>query len=131
MLTGAATAVLIYWMTRRLCRGPYGIVPALFYTLLSIPLWPATNHQWDSNLFALLAFGAYLLWQDSKGLRYLFLAGLIAGLTSCFIQQKGLFMLFAFLGNELWKGLRSLEEKSEIALRMAVPLSGYAGIGAW
>ncbi len=129
LLTGAVTAVLIYWMTRRLYRGPYDFVPALFYTLLSIPLWPATSHHWDSNLFALLAFGAYLLWQDSKRFRYLFVAGLIAGLVSCFIQQKGLFMLVAFLALESWEGLRCRKEKPETALKLAVVLSGYASIG--
>lgn len=130
LVTGAISAVLLYWMTRRVCRGSYDVIPALFYTLISIPMWSASNHHWDSNLFVLLAFLVYLLWQDSKRLPYLFIAGLCAGLVSCFMQQKGLLMIVAFFVFELWQGLRHRQGKLRVPFRLAVVLSGYIGVGA-
>ncbi|MGB7972337.1 MAG: hypothetical protein WCF31_10255, partial [Candidatus Deferrimicrobiaceae bacterium] len=93
LFTGTASAVLIYWMTRRLYRGPFEMMPALYYLVLGIPLWPASTHHWDSNLFALLAVGVFLLWQERKDVIWLVMSGVIAGITSCFVQQKGLLLL--------------------------------------
>jgi hypothetical protein len=89
----ALTAVLLYWMTRRLYRGPYDMLPALFCLFMSFPLWPANSHHWDSNLFFLLALGIFFQWQDTKSLGYLIAVGVVGGLTSCFMQQKGLFLV--------------------------------------
>jgi len=129
LLTGAFTATLIYWMTRRLYRGAYDSVPALFYTLISIPLWTATSHHWDSNLFFLLSFGAYLLWQDSRRIRYLVAAGVLAGVTSCGMQQKGLFLFLALLTLLFCEGFHRKEKLSEIVPKITGIASGYCGVG--
>jgi len=130
VLTGAATAILIYWMTRRLYRGPLDMLPALFFLLVAIPVWPAVNHHWDSDLFALIAVGAVFLWQDKRLLRYLIMTGVVAGVTSCFMQQKGLFLVLAFLIVILVNGHRAGEPKNQILSRVGTLLAGYAGAGA-
>jgi len=129
LFTGATSAVLLYWMPRRLYRGPFEMMPALFYLLLGIPLWPASNHHWDSNLFALLAAGSFLLWQEKRRVLYLVMSGVIAGITSCFIQQKGFLLLASFFLALLLMNKRSADKEKSI-LKLTGPLvAGYVGVG--
>ena len=97
LATGVLTAVLVYWLTRRVYRGTFESLPAILVALLSIPLWPATSHHWDSNLFALAAVGAFCKWKDSGRKAWLAAAGILAGVTSCSMQQKGLLILLGLL----------------------------------
>ncbi|MGI9073971.1 MAG: hypothetical protein ACR2JB_22240 [Bryobacteraceae bacterium] len=97
LFTGVATALLIYFITRRFVRGATSFVPCLFAVVMGLPFWPGCNHHWDSNLFALAALICFLKWQDGERLPWLMAAGTLAGVTSCFIQQKGLFLVLAFM----------------------------------
>ncbi len=97
LFTGVATALLTLWMTKRIHRGPFELVPAVFLLLISIPIWPASSHHWDSNLFALLSFAMFLLWRDTDNHFYLSMTGIFSGLTYCFLQQKGLLLLVSIL----------------------------------
>ncbi len=97
LFTGAVTAVLIYWLTRRLYRGPLEMIPALYCLITNIPFWPASSHHWDSNLFALFGVGSFVIWEDTRRIRYLAASGVLVGLTSCFMLQKGLLLLAAFI----------------------------------
>jgi len=96
LVTGVATTLVIYWLARRLHSG-METLPALLMLALAIPLWPAINHHWDSNLFALLSFAAFVSWLDSSRRWQLIIAGVLAGLTTLFIQQKGALLLLSFL----------------------------------
>jgi len=96
LITGVATTLVIYWLARRLRPG-IEVLPALLMLALAIPLWPAINHHWDSNLFALLSFAAFVSWLDSSRRWQLIMAGFLAGLTTVFIQQKGALLLLSFL----------------------------------
>jgi len=129
LFTGTASAVLIYWMTRRLYRGPFEMMPALYYLVLGIPLWPASNHHWDGNLFALLAVGVFLLWQERKDAIRLVMSGVIAGITSCFVQQKGLILLASFFLTIILIDKRQTDDKKGILIRTAPLIAGYAGLG--
>ena len=129
LFTASLTIILLYWMTRRIYQGPFELLPSLFYLLISFPLWPGTNHHWDSNLFALLAVGAFFLWQDRGRWWLLVLAGVLAGLTSCFIQQKGLFLVAALALVVLVNGYRAGEAKSRVASSLGLLLCGYAAVG--
>ena len=86
-------------MTRKYYRGSFDYLPAVLYIVLSIPLWPANSHHWDSNLFVLLSVILFLTWWDKGGLLNLSLSGLTAGIATCFMQHKGLliFVIFAAL----------------------------------
>jgi hypothetical protein len=131
LLTATVTILLLYWMTRRIYQGPFDILPSIFYLIISFPLWPGTNHHWDSNLFALLAVGAFFLWQDSSRWRFLVLAGVLAGLTSCFIQQKGLCLIVALSLVVWWNSYRAGETKSTIASHLGKMLGGFVAVGGF
>ena len=129
LFTGATSAVLLYWITRRLYRGPFEMMPALFYLLLGIPLWPASNHHWDSNLFALLAAGSFLLWQEKGRVIYLVMSGVIAGITSCFIQQKGFLLLASFFLTIILIDKHQTDGEKGISKRTGPLIAGYVGVG--
>jgi 4-amino-4-deoxy-L-arabinose transferase-like glycosyltransferase len=131
LLTGAVTVFLLYWMTRRLCREPFDLVPAIFVLLMSIPLWPASNHHWDSNLFALLAIASFFLWQDTGRTIFVLLSGIAAGLTSCFMAQKGLLVLLALLTAEFVNGFSKGSRLSrEFLIRLSLLVIGYGSVGS-
>ena len=129
LVTSSFTIVLLYWMTRRLYQGPFERLPAYFFMVISIPLWPTTNHHWDSIFFALLALAAFLLWQDKGKAWYLVSAGLLAGITSCIIQQKGLLLVVALLLVIWVNGLRSAAPKSRLINHSLILLAGYVVVG--
>jgi len=129
LLTGAAVVLLIYWMTRRVYRGPFELVPAFFYMIVALPSWPVTNHHWDSNLFALLALGAFFLWQDKGVMFYLILAGVLAGVTSCFIQHKGLLVFLALLLALTVNDWRAGERVRRLVAHLGLVAAGYAAVG--
>jgi len=97
LLTGTLTSLLVYHLTKRVSRGAGAVLPCALVTVLSIPFWTASHHHWDSNLFALTATAAFFQWQDHGKSRWLFASGLLAGLTSCFIYQKGGLLLASFV----------------------------------
>ncbi len=129
LLTGVATILIIYWMTCRVYRGPFEMLPALMYMVLSIPIWPATNHHWDSNLFALLALGAFFFWQDRGTRYYLVVAGALAGVTSCFIQHKGLVVFLGLLLALLVTDLQARIPKRRLAFHLSLAVGGYVAVG--
>jgi hypothetical protein len=96
MVTAVATTLIIYWLARRL-DADSGMLPAIFLLALTFPLWPATSHHWDSNLFALLSFAAFITWLENDNGWLLIAAGILAALTTFFMQQKGALLLFAYL----------------------------------
>jgi hypothetical protein len=58
---------------------------------------PALSHHVDSNLFALLSVACVTVWQDRPKDGLLFVAGTLAGATTCFLQPKGVLLLCAFV----------------------------------
>ena len=97
LFTGASIILLIYLLTKKYYEGPFDYLPAIFYMVISLPLWPVNNHHWDSNLFAILAIYLFLNWWNKGGLKYLIYSGFIAGIATCFMQQKGLLLFFCFI----------------------------------
>jgi hypothetical protein len=97
LVTGVTLVLLPMWMTRRICRGPFELFPPVFLLLISIPIWPACSHHWDSNLFLFISLTMFLLWQDTGNPFFLSMSGIFSGLTYCFLQQKGLLLLLSFI----------------------------------
>ena len=129
MLTGVLISLLVYWLTRRLYQGPGSILPYLLVTILGVALWPASSHHWDSNLFALIAAAAYFKWHESRRTWFLWTAGLAAGVTSCFMPQKGLLLLGALAALVVFSGasFRSGPRRLKDAL---ILVGGYLAVGA-
>jgi hypothetical protein len=130
LFTGVSSVVLIHWMTRRLYQGPDETLPAIYYLIVSLPLWPATNHHWDSNLFFLLGVAVFFLWQDHPRLFLLLLAGILAGITSCFMQHKGLLLFmsqFLLILIENWR--QADPKKGRLIVDLGLLTAGYAGVG--
>jgi 4-amino-4-deoxy-L-arabinose transferase-like glycosyltransferase len=96
-LTSLGTAVLLYYLSRRVCSS-YQLLPvALFFAASFGMFWPAISHHNDSNFVALLAFTCIVLWQDFRRNTLLCAAGALAGAATCILQPKGVSLLCAFL----------------------------------
>ncbi len=123
---GVATALLIFHLSRLV--GASGLLAAVFIVPLSIPLAVMNSQHYDANLFALCSFAVFLAAErrlaieDSKrgkGRLLLFVAGLLAGCTSCFIQQKGLLFALALIFSVL-----VLHSTSRLRLALVI-FAGY------
>ena len=129
VLTGAATASLVYWLCARAYGRDAGILAALVTAVLGIPLWPATSHHWDSNLFYICAIAAAAVWQKNDRRWAGSLAGFAAGVTAGFMLPKGILALAAVIAIRFVGSSRG-EPRSAKALRSVVP--PLVGVGcAW
>lgn len=120
LVTGVATALLVFHLARRI--GGAGVFPALFVLATSIPLMIMNSPHYDSNLFGLLSLTTFGCAEDRTNPRLLFLCGALAGLTTCFLQQKGLYLAVA-----LSFALVVLHRKRAVR-RVAVLLTGYCAV---
>jgi hypothetical protein len=96
LLTGTATAALLFHLSRRI--GGTGVSAALLVLVTSVPLAVMTSPHYDSNLFGLAAFALFVWAAEDVQKKWPFLAaGALAGITSCFLQQKGCYLAGAFV----------------------------------
>jgi hypothetical protein len=96
LLTGVLTAVLVFHLCRRMNQS--GVFAAAFVLATSIPVMVMNSPHYDSNLFALLSLTAFVSAEPVYDSRLrLFLTGALAGVTSCFLQQKGLYLALSFV----------------------------------
>ena len=128
LLTGTLTSLLVYHLTRRVSRGAGALLPCALVTVLSIPIWTASHHHWDSNLFALAATAAFFYWLDHGKSRWLFATGVLAGLTSCFIYQKGGLLLASFVAVMCVSRLYS-RTPVNLARGICTIVAGYGVVG--
>ena len=94
-VTSLGTGLSMYFLSRRVC-GRYQILPPLL--LVSVyfsTMWPMVNHHVDSNFFALLSVVCIVLWQEKRKNSLLVGAGVLAGVTTCILQPKGMLLLLA------------------------------------
>ncbi len=94
--TGVAITVTVFWLARRL-HSRFDTLAPIVLLVTTIPIWTATSHHLTSNLFALVSFAALLGWMDTGRRWCLYTAGALAGITTVFMQQKGLFLFFSYL----------------------------------
>lgn len=96
-LTTLGTGVSIYFLSRRICP-TYKTLPSLLLAGAYFgAVWPGISHHVDSNFFALLSFAFMILWHDRGKGWMLIAAGALAGITTCFLQPKGMLLLCAYL----------------------------------
>jgi cell shape-determining protein MreD len=97
LLTGVAIGLFTWLIARRTVGGVAALPPFLFALILDLPLWPASSHHWDSNLFALLAVFCYLHREGRHGRLWLIATGFLCGVTACFMPQKGIYLAAALI----------------------------------
>ena len=123
-VTSLGTALLVYFLSRRVCS-EYRTLPCLVLAGTYYGLqWPGISHHVDSNFFSLLAVATVVLWQQKRWASLLISAGVLAGLTVCFHQTKGLALFLSIL---LWLRVRHREEFAALSSRFVL---GFAGVGA-
>jgi hypothetical protein len=89
-------------------------------------VWPTISHHLDSNFFALAAVTCVSLWQDWRRKSLLLAAGVMAALTTAFLQPKGILLLCAiavWLRIQQRRGLASVSSLSLLA-------GGYFGVAS-
>jgi 4-amino-4-deoxy-L-arabinose transferase-like glycosyltransferase len=97
LLTGASTVCLVFWITRQTYGRYAAALSASLCAILTIPIWPGSNHHWDANLFFLAALAVTVMWQRERRTAWLMAAGAAAGVTAGIMIQKGLLAFAAVL----------------------------------
>ena len=128
LLTGTLTSLLVYHLTKRVCGTREAVLTCALVTTLSLPLWPASHHHWDSNLFALAAVAAFFRWQHEHRSRWVLTSGLLAGLASCFIYQKGFLLVVSFLATMTITRFH-FRERIGLVRCACTLLTGYGAVG--
>lgn len=121
-ITGVATVLIAFHLARRI--GGTGIFAALFVAVTSIPLMVMNSPHYESNLFALVALAVFLRAESCNGLRTLFLSGVVAGISSCFLQQKGFYITASFVLSIL------ILHRTERLKRICLVMGGYLAVAA-
>ncbi len=94
MFTTVAVILLVYYLSRR-SPSKFDSLPTMFLLAVSMPVLPSISHHLDSNFFALLSFVALLSWLEDRRPVMILLTGVLAGVTTCFPQPKGLLLLLS------------------------------------
>jgi 4-amino-4-deoxy-L-arabinose transferase-like glycosyltransferase len=95
-VTSLGTALSMFYLSRRVCRSHAALPPAILVATYCWG-WPTISHHTDSNLFALLSVVSVCWWLEMRRSCLLFWAGVFAGLTTCFLQPKGMLLIAALL----------------------------------
>lgn len=96
-LTSLGSGLLMYFLSSRVCER-YKWLPCLLLASAGFgAFWPGISYHVDGNFFALLSIACAVLWQDKRWKVLLISAGVFAGLTTCFLQPKGILLLVAML----------------------------------
>lgn len=118
------TALSIYFLSRRVCAR-FHTLPCL---ILAGPYFGmagrGVSYHLDSNFFALLATICLLLWHTRRTNGLIIAAGAMAGVTTCFLQPKGILLFLAFL-TWLWLQRRRIAPPM---LLIGLATAGFLGV---
>ncbi len=123
LITSLGTFLSMYFLSRRVCARYQIIPPLLLASVYFSTFWPMVNHHVDSNFFSLLAVVCLVFWQDSRKPILLLSAGVLAGVTTCILQPKGMFLLLAFLG---WLWIQN--RRSGFLSSLCIVIAGYCSV---
>lgn len=83
--------VLVFYLSYKVLKAWYAIIPPLFFLVLGFPNWMQFSHFWTSDLFLMLSL-VTLLWYLEKNKEYYFsISALLLGLTALFQQATGVY----------------------------------------
>jgi hypothetical protein len=125
-LTSLATGLLMYFLSRRVCRKFQALSCVILAGTSFGMMWPIISHHVDSNCFALSAVACTVVWLDRRTNLLLFTAGALAGVTTCFLQPKGALLLVALI---LWLGMQLRRRLASIP-ELGWLVAGYCGVAA-
>lgn len=121
-VTSIGTLLSMFYLSRRICKS-YAVLPPVFLIATYCWTWPTISHHTDSNFFALLSLVSVCWWLVMRGSTLLVVAGALAGITTCFLQPKGILLFLALL---VWLIIEHQREPSFIpASAFASLLGGY------
>jgi 4-amino-4-deoxy-L-arabinose transferase-like glycosyltransferase len=125
-VTSFGTFLSMYFLSRQVC-GRYAILPpALLVGVYFSTFWPMVNHHVDSNFFSLLAIVCIILWHETQKKSLLVGAGVLAGVTTCILQPKGMLLLLAFL---VWLYVRQWRQSSRWSSLCLVAAGYFCVVG--
>ena len=123
-VTSLTTGLAMYFLSRRICN-QYQILPCILLAGTYFgTLWPTISHHVDSNAFALLSIACMIAWQDRRKSSLLFVTGALAGVTTCFLQQKGVLLLLAVL---LWLWIQQRRRSNPLS-SLGMTAAGYTSV---
>jgi hypothetical protein len=128
LATALCSAWAIHYATTRLIRGKFVVVPALVYTVCTVPLWPGASHHLDSNMWVLLAF-AVLVRASRFDTWSGFAAGILLGIASTIMPQKGILTMFAFAAAVILERAVN-RRRSPVLSGVAGMVGGFTLVGA-
>ena len=134
LLTTTGITVALYYLARRLNLEKAGW-PAILFVAACCHRWNVISHHMDSTLWALLSFTALANWLQRPRCGLLLLAGAGAGLTSCFMLQKGALLCLAFViviflldnVNQRWRAMLTVVGGYALVLLIVSALFWRAG----
>jgi Dolichyl-phosphate-mannose-protein mannosyltransferase len=116
-----ATAILIYYLSSRICRRlaflPCAILAGAYFGWH----WIGVSHHFDGNLYALLAVACLILWRANRHYALLVACGVLLAISTLIMQPKGALLLFAAL---LWLVLEKGSRGKRIP-HIAIVLGSY------
>lgn len=121
-VTTIGTLLSMFYLSRRICTS-YAALPSVFVIATYCWTWPTISHHTDSNLFALLSVMSACWWLEMRSSGRLFVSGALAGITTCFLQPKGILLIIALLIWLLIEHRRHLRSVSTSAVGFL--LGGY------
>jgi hypothetical protein len=92
--TAIASAWTLYQLGKERIRGRLAFAPAIIYSALTVPVWPAPSHHFESNLWVLLAC-LTLGRGEGLGSGGAVMVGLFLGGAATIMPQKGVLVLAA------------------------------------
>jgi 4-amino-4-deoxy-L-arabinose transferase-like glycosyltransferase len=125
-LMSLGTGLLVYFLARRLC-GAYAVLPCVILAATYYgQQWPGVSYHVDSNFIALLAVACVVKWTDTKRNSLLLASGILAGLTTFFLQQKGILLVGAILA---WLLIQRQRKAATVSAFSLVAAGYFALVG--
>lgn len=125
-LVSLGTALLMYFLSRRICRSYQALPCVLLFAACFGLMWPEINPHTDSNFLALLALTCMLLWQDSRKSSLAIVTGFFAGASTLCLLPKGVLLLGAIVA---WLCVQRWRRKVALSSVWLVAAGYVAAIG--
>ena len=104
--------VLVFYISSKVLKSWYAILPSLFFLVLGFPNWMQFSHFWTGDLFLLMSLVSLLWYFETRRSLYLYSAALLLGVTALFQQAAGLYGVLIYAVVLFLKRPSSISEES-------------------